>query len=140
MYSNKGLIIALLLMWLFCTSSNSAELTTQQEAHITLETALLAQPAKCVTLTQGRTCFATVTLRWQAPQNGNYCIYQSGELAALQCWQAQQSDTMVFEFESNKTIEYQLIALEHNRIIAQAQVEVSWVHKASPRKRRWRLF
>ena len=105
-----------------------------------VESNFSALPAKCITLTQGRQCFATVTFTWHAPIKGNYCIYQMGNKQAVDCWFNQQQNTSTFEFESNKTMHYQLVAYDYDKVIAATTIEVSWVHKASPRKRRWRLF
>ena len=114
--------------------------TNAVPAELTVKSAFSVLPAKCITLTQGRQCFATVTFTWQAPIQGNYCIYQVGKKEALDCWFNQKQNSVTFEFESNKTMHYQLIAYDFDKVIAETTVEVSWVHKASPRKRRWRIF
>jgi hypothetical protein len=137
MFSKWDIGIVLLTYGLCGTFTASAQ---QKTATITLSTNLSAMPAKCITLTQGRQCFASVTLRWQAPIKGNYCIYQEGKKQALDCWYNQQQNTTTFEFESSKSLQYKLVAYDQEQVIAQALIEVSWVHEASPRKRRWRLF
>lgn len=137
MYSRWDIGIVLLMFSYLVTFNVSAQQKTTEIKMIPL---LLAMPAKCVTLTQGRQCFATVTLNWQAPIIGNYCIYQVGTNKALDCWYNQQKNTITFEFESNKSVQYKLVENSSELVIADARIEVSWVHKASPRKRRWRLF
>ncbi|UUO24419.1 DUF3019 domain-containing protein [Colwellia sp. M166] len=135
--SSKWDIGIVLLIYFSCTTVNAA--TIENSATIKVS-GLSAMPTKCITLTQGRQCFATVTLRWQAPVKGNYCIYQVGKNKALDCWYNQQQNTTTFEFESSKTVQYKLVAYDQEQTIAYTHIEVSWVHKASPRKRRWRLF
>lgn len=136
--SSKWGIAVVLIISAFCTTVQAA--TADNSATIEVTSGLSAIPTKCITLTQGRQCFATVTLRWHAPVKGNYCIYQVGKNKALDCWYNQQKNTTTFEFESSKTVQYKLVAYDQEQTIAYTHIEVSWVHKASPRKRRWRLF
>lgn len=104
------------------------------------EVSFTAKPANCVALHQGRKCYASVSLQWQAIQQGNFCIYQKDNNKEIQCWKNSKGNQIQFEFESSVKLEYQLIAIEKNRVIAETAIDVSWVHKATPRKRRWRLF
>lgn len=105
-----------------------------------------AQPANCIALRHGRTCYANVTLNWNSTIKHDYCIYikhakkERAQQQKIQCWQSSNGDQVVFNFESNKKIEFQLISSKNNQVIAETAVEVSWVHKATPRKRRWRIF
>ena len=99
-----------------------------------------AQPANCVALRQGRKCYAQVSLQWHVPKLGNFCIYQKDIDSPIKCWTNTRKNQLVFEFESSEKIAYQLISTDNKKIIAETSVDVSWVHKATPRKRRWRLF
>ncbi len=98
-----------------------------------------AQPTMCVALTQGRTCYANVTIEWNTVKEGDFCILQKASNKQLKCWQQTQGKIFSFEFESNKSITYQLIK-DNNELVAETTINVTWVHKKSPRKRRWRLF
>jgi hypothetical protein len=99
-----------------------------------------AQPAMCVSLHQGRTCYASVSLQWSIEQNSNICIVDKQQRKKLKCWKNSRYNQLMFEFESNKKIEFQLINADTEQVIAETVIEVSWVHKATLRKRRWRLF
>ncbi len=99
-----------------------------------------AKPANCVALRQGRKCYAKVSLIWQTAIKGDFCVYQKTNNKLLQCWHNSQGNQVTFEFESSENIAYQLIASEQKEVIAETSVDVSWVHNATPRKRRWRLF
>jgi hypothetical protein len=99
-----------------------------------------AMPANCVALHQGRKCYAKVSFLWQTSQLGNFCIYQKVTNKVIQCWKNSRGNQVDFEFESSEKLEYQLVAIGKKRVIAETSINVSWVHKASPRKRRWRLF
>ncbi len=105
-----------------------------------------AQPANCIALRHGRTCYANVTLSWFSPVKQDYCVYvkqvktKSTQQKMVQCWKNSSGNQTIFNFESNKKVEFQLISLKDNKVIAETAVEVNWVHKAAPRKRRWRIF
>jgi len=99
-----------------------------------------ALPATCITLRQGRNCFANITLRLKLAQIGNYCVYQQHSNKPMRCWNNSYGESIKFEFQSNKKVVYSLKNESSQQVIALTAVEVSWVHKASSRKRRWRLF
>ncbi|WP_448566530.1 DUF3019 domain-containing protein [Thalassotalea ganghwensis] len=99
-----------------------------------------AQPANCVTLRQGRKCYAQVSLQWSTPVKGNFCIYAKNEHSPLKCWQNTNNEQVIFEFESGEKIVYLLTSSDDKKVIAKTSIDVSWVHNAAPRKRRWRLF
>ena len=152
MYSNfsngvakKGLGIITLLMIL--QPSMAAELPAQKSATLSLsQSRCSAQPSNCIALRHGRTCYANVTLSWYSPIKQDYCLYikqakvKLAQLPPLKCWKNSNGNQIVFNFESNKKIEFQLLSSTNKHIIAEAMVDVSWVHKATPRKRRWRIF
>ncbi|WP_281560751.1 DUF3019 domain-containing protein [Thalassomonas sp. RHCl1] len=101
---------------------------------------LSVQPATCVALHQGRTCFAQLSLNWQSTGAGDFCIYLKDSKQPVRCWQNSRGNLTSFEFESNKKVVFQLIEQGKNHVVAETSVDVSWVHKAAPRKRRWRIF
>lgn len=141
MYSNvvKGVTALKPLLLFGLVMMTQAEATETTELNST-EVAFTALPEQCVTLRQGRACFATVELQWQSAQKYNFCLYQEGKKKQLGCWQNNNNIQIKVEFESNKSIKYQLRTLTDNKVLAETQVEVSWQHKNTSRKRRWRLF
>lgn len=134
-----GSIICLLVASKVIAQENKHSIKLLENAQ-TNDIVFSAKPGNCVALHQGRTCYATVAIQWQTPVKGDFCLYQKTTNKVLQCWQNSQGNQIQFEFESNVKREYQLIAKETKRIIAETSVNVSWVHKATPKKRRWRLF
>jgi len=141
MYFKLGKGIAWLLTVLLF--SITGKVFAQQKTPIvtlTSDIAFTAKPANCVALHQGRKCYATVSLSWQTSQAGNYCLYQKAGNKMMKCWVNSRESQFKFEFESSGKLEYQLIAIKQNKVLAETFIDVSWVHKASPRKRRWRLF
>lgn len=98
-----------------------------------------SKPAMCVALTQGRTCYANIKIEWNAQTNSDFCIFHKAREQYIKCWKNLSKGVHSFEFQSKEPVTYQLINAQ-NKPIAETTVDVSWVHKKSPRKRRWRLF
>ncbi|PKI13898.1 DUF3019 domain-containing protein [Colwellia sp. 12G3] len=140
MYSSVGKGIAIVPLLLLYSLFACQHVKANELKIIKAEVAFTALPEQCVTLRQGRDCFATVELAWQSPSKQSFCLYQEGKKQQLGCWQDNDNVQIKIEFESNKSIKYQLRAVSDNKIIAETQVEVSWQHKNTTRKRRWRLF
>ncbi|MDO6427156.1 DUF3019 domain-containing protein [Thalassotalea sp. 1_MG-2023] len=101
---------------------------------------LTATPNNCVTLRQGRTCYAQVIIAWQSNVKGDYCLRHKTTGKSMKCWQKSQKGQWTFEFQGSETTDYQLVSLNKIKVIAKTSINVSWVHKTTPRKRRWRLF
>ncbi len=144
-FAKKGLAIITLIM--FLQPSMAAELAEKKSIALSLnQSSFSAQPSNCIALRHGRTCYANVTLSWYTPIKEDYCLYIKQpkikliQLPALKCWKNSNGNQIIFNFESDKKIEFQLLSSTDKRVIAEAAVEVSWVHKATPRKRRWRIF
>jgi len=143
MYFNlgKGFTICFtVLLFVFSHKPTLAKATVQKNNIAVKEVSFTAQPEQCVTLRQGRKCFASIQLQWQTPTKQAVCLFQEGQQEKIKCWQHHDQGKTVIEFESNESINYQLRRLNDNKVIMQTQVKVSWLHKSSARKRRWRLF
>mgnify|MGYP000671958055 CR=1 FL=1 len=126
------------IYWLTTNSALAAPLSKGPTMSARVE--FSAQPTTCVALHQGRTCYRKVTLQWQTQSPGNFCIYQKVTNKVIQCWKNTQSNQTQFNFEAKERVEFQLVETERNIVVAETFIDVSWVHKASPRERRWRLF
>ncbi|OUR78985.1 hypothetical protein A9Q75_12550 [Colwellia psychrerythraea] len=141
MYFNVGKGIAIVLPTLLycllvCKQVSANELAVSDNNKVVFT----ALPEQCVTLRQGRSCFATVELQWKSPSKQSFCLYQEGEKKQLACWKNSNNVQIKIDFESNKSVKYQLRKEVNDKVVAEAQVEVSWQHKNTARKRRWRLF
>lgn len=143
MYSSVAKGIALLVVLLLnsvISSSKAADNTT-----LTTQTSFSVHPQQCVTLRQGRDCFATIVLKWQKISNTSLCLYQinkkrENSQKQLVCWVKKSNGNIKIEFESSENITYQLRTLKGQHLVAETEIVVSWVHKNTSRKRRWRLF
>lgn len=137
----KGFTILLLaLLFVFSYKPIIAKAVNHEKNTNVKTITFTAQPAQCVTLRQGRDCFANIRLKWQTPLKQNICLFQEDQQQKIKCWESHDHANIVIEFESNESISYQLRTLSDNKIIAQTHIKVSWLHKSSTRKRRWRLF
>lgn len=97
---------------------------------------LQISPQHCVTLEEGRTCYATVNVQWQAPAPADVCLLLAGE--PLQCWRHLPTGSWQFEFAAAQS---QLLTLQvGTEVMASQQLTVSWVQKRQGTKRHWRLF
>ena len=125
-----------LIFVLHSHSTQANEITKNKELH-----KLTVQPTKCVTLHQGRKCFAKIKIQWQSSIKGDFCLYQKNKSQQLiRCWKNSRGNTLNFEFESSEKIDFELTKNDSKKVIAATAIEVSWVHKATPKKRHWRVF
>ena len=97
---------------------------------------LAVTPDKCISIQQGRTCYSTVTARWHSAQPLDLCLTLADKV--LKCWQHQIQGSHQFEFAAAQSTKVML--RQQQQVLAQVEVEVNWVHKASKIKLHWRLF
>lgn len=143
MYSSvcKGIALLVYILLISATLSVKAEENTALPARV----AFSVQPQQCVTLRQGRDCFATITIQWQKPTAQDLCLYQintkqTDTQKPLICWSKSSKGQTSVAFESSDNLTYQLRTLKGKQLVAEAEVVVSWVHKNTTKRRRWRLF
>jgi len=133
----------LISIYYFVVYSHGAQAQQQKinkdvQVQVITEVQFSATPTNCVALRQGRKCFAKVALSWQVTTPGDFCVQQDKKI--IQCWKNSRGSQVFFEFESEQRMAYQLVASHQKKIMAETVIDVSWVHKATPRKRRWRIF
>lgn len=137
MFFDQQLKWTLLLCLFLCSFSAVA----QSEKVIQL--GLNAQPNKCVALNQGRECFAKMLINWRLEQTNNYCLsikYLNRQVETIKCWQQNSMGQLEYEFQSSSDAQLFLTRSTDNKMLASATIQVSWLYKATTRKRRWRLF
>ena len=101
---------------------------------------LIALPYTCVALREGRNCYADVTLSWQQPTIGNYCLRDATSKYIMQCWLKQQQGVFEYTFDSQQSISFELFDSNTAQVIATTEVKLQWVYQNRQKKRRWRLF
>lgn len=143
MYSNIRQRFTLLTLILY--SSFIPVVLAESSTALSAQVAFSVQPQQCVTLHQGRDCFATVVIQWEKPTEQALCLYQVNTKKAdaqkqLMCWAKSKKGQASISFESSDNLTYQLRTLKDKTLIAEAEMVVSWVHKNTTKRRRWRLF
>jgi len=137
MFCSRSLLISIALLTAFPGHAVPVTDIVETEQQVNKFSAM---PATCITLRQGRKCFATVTINLELSKLGDYCIYQQGLSEPLRCWKNAVPKVLSFAFESSQKTVYTLKDERSQQIIAKTSVEVSWVHQTISRKRRWRIF
>ena len=102
---------------------------------------LRIKPSQCVSLRQGQDCYVQLSINWQAPVKGNYCLYSAQGAEAILCWQNQNAGTQQIEIKINGDTRFWLQAQGSDEVVAETLVKQAWVHK----KQRlsfssWRIF
>ena len=143
MYSSfsKGsaLIVLMLINSVTCFAKTHIKTSSVNNINFSI------QPQQCVTLRHGRDCFATLTVQWQRPTAVSLCLYQinkqqNNSQKQLLCWINKTKGLLEIEFESSENLTYQLRTQKDERVLAETEIVISWVHKNTSRKRHWRLF
>lgn len=122
--------LCLLLVFPTITSAKAADKTAP----------LVALPDTCVALREGRNCYADVTLTWQLPTMGNYCLRDATSKYIMQCWLKQQNGMFEYTFDSQQSISFELFDSNTAQVMGSTEVKLQWVYQNRQKKRRWRLF
>lgn len=143
MYSSVSNGVALLVF--ISVSCFISSVHTEEIPISPTKIAFSVQPQQCVTLRQGRDCFATIAIQWQKPTVQALCLYQvtNGQIKnkkQLICWSKSNKGQTSIEFESNENLTYQLRTLKDDHLLAETEITVSWLHTKTTKRRRWRLF
>ena len=105
------------------------------EGHLELK------PRRCVTLHEGQVCYQTFAVAWRADAAADYCLYQSGQADAIQCWMGASSGEGAYHLSAQASVVLYLARRDDKSPIAQARAEVAWVYRKSfRRKSHWRVF
>jgi hypothetical protein len=101
-------------------------------------------PDRCVAMTEGQTCYQTVTVTWQSTELESYCLYEENQNEPLVCWDKTKTGEAKIAFESAESVTYRLRLKsrpEAKKLIAEHNVLVTWVYSKTKRRRNsWRLF
>ncbi|MBN7819419.1 DUF3019 domain-containing protein [Bowmanella yangjiangensis] len=95
-------------------------------------------PDTCVAINKGRTCYTHVSVVWQLPYQGDYCLFLEGSTDPLACWQNRRQGEWQFEFSSSTSTT--LLLKQGNDTLLRREIQVNWVYESQRRKRNWRLF
>ena len=104
---------------------------------------LKVKPVRCISLHEGQQCYQDLQFTWNVPEGNEYCLYQlleADNVAAIVCWNNNETTAHELEFVSDKNIIYQIRQKDGDQVLAKVEVEVAWVYKSGPNFNRWRLF
>ncbi len=96
-------------------------------------------PSKCITLKEGKLCYEDVDVAWNALQKGNYCLFSNKMKSPIKCWKNVKSGHYSFEFRQSHSLEYTLLNMSNQQLMAKQHFSVKWVYKNRPNNS-WRLF
>jgi len=130
---------AFCIVWLFLAAEQGYARSAENESVTILVNSLNVKPSSCITTREGRECFTDVVFKWQLKKVQDVCLINKNTGKTIRCWQQAQSGRIKVEFRSDKNVIFQLVG-DNNQIINETSVDISWVYKSSPRKRRWRIF
>lgn len=145
MYSrvSKGFALLIYTFFTFLFTTVQAQETLAQAT--STEITFNVQPQQCVSLRQGRDCFATIKVQWHKQTEQSLCLYQINKRnpnnkEKIICWSKSHNGKASVEFQSNDNLTYQLRTLKDDQLVAEKEVMVSWLHTNTTKRRRWRLF
>jgi hypothetical protein len=102
---------------------------------------IIVKPNQCIALHQGQKCYVDIDLTWNANLSGDYCLYSSQQVKALQCWSGQSNGSYKKEIESSEDITFTIQLTGLDNILASEVLKMAWVYqKSSQAKSAWRLF
>ncbi len=120
-----------ILFWVIGFLSNARAATEQELAN-----SIKLTPDTCVTLQQGRLCYAKITIQWQSTTPANVCLKVNQ--IQIQCWLNSQQGQIHYEFVGSESMPVQLVS--DHMVLAESVIKVNWVQKNPKIKRHWRLF
>ncbi len=87
-------------------------------------------------------CRDRVRVNWRADHNRSLCLYEQGEPDPLDCWQQSRSGSHTSMLETESDVQFQLIELSGQQVVASSAFEVIADAKRYRRRRRnpWSFF
>jgi hypothetical protein len=102
---------------------------------------IIVKPNQCIALYQGQQCYVDIDLTWSAEQAGDYCLYSSQQVKALQCWNENSNGSYKKEVVSSEDITFTIRLKGLDNILSSEVLKMAWVYrKDSQAKSAWRLF
>ena len=145
---NRLSVFAILLSFATGVSAQQSTLAVAEQDSLAIELntlipTLIASPSTCE-LKQPPRCKLTVSLIWEVPKAGHFCLWQQSNGQLLNCWQNVWSGTYAIEIDSEQSLTFYLTRTEQGQAIATTTVAIiSPLEQRLRAKRRrgfWRLF
>ncbi|GGA89737.1 hypothetical protein GCM10011369_34890 [Neiella marina] len=105
---------------------------------------LQASPALCELVKGQSLCEMNLTLIWETPRAGHFCLWDSQLTEPLRCWRDDWSGTHALPFSSEQDRTYWLTRGPDGSVAAQTTVAITWALEQRLRAKRrrafWRVF
>ena len=103
---------------------------------------LVSSPYLCPILPKQDLCSKLISLAWETPRRGDYCLWDTSNQSKIKCWEQQWSGIIEIPFQSSYSITYQLRDTANTRKLAEVKVIVLEKLNQKSKRRRpfWRVF
>lgn len=103
---------------------------------------LVSSPYLCPIVPGSKRCNKLVSLAWETPRLGNYCLWDATNQKKISCWEQQWSGIIEIRFQSSHSITYQLINKDNTKKLAEVKVIVLEKLNQNIKRKRpfWKIF
>jgi len=130
--------LTLFSCWVLLLLGSSFEILAKSNDH---NYELEVIPTKCLAVEQGKYCYATVKIKWQALKKNDYCLFSSMSKAVLQCWSHESKGNMQLDLKTKNNVLFFLRIKHSDKILISKAMKVVWVYKKNSRSfTTWRMF
>ncbi len=98
------------------------------------------KPNSCITMSKGKDCYGDLMLTWTLQSPKNVCLYREQVGRPIFCWSKRLTGNYSGQFVLSESSKYSLVDVESKEVLFTDSIAVTWVHKESRKRRRWRLF
>ena len=85
---------------------------------------LQIRPSICVSYNSEEPCTMLLHISWQGASRQAVCLKTSTEAVFIRCWDGVLSGSMELPWENSGDVVYQLVSMQNNRVLADAEVLV----------------
>jgi hypothetical protein len=97
---------------------------------------LQIRPSICVSYDSGEPCVMMLNISWAGGAGEAVCLNTAADAAYLTCWNNQVAGETELPYEDSGNVVYQLVSMQNNRILAEAEVQVISRDLRDSRRRR----
>ena len=103
---------------------------------------MVSSPYLCPKLPEQKICQQSISIAWETPRRGDYCLWDKNNQTKLECWEQQWSGIIQIDFNSAFSITYQLRDSANTRTLAEVKVLVLEKLEQKLKRKRpfWRFF
>lgn len=130
-----------MLMFIFHPNALANDGTVKAVQKEPMLVSMTVSPDQCIAMTEGQTCYVDIEINWQSSAVGDFCLFDSSQTAAIQCWTQKSKGVFQQEMASKKNVIYSLRRQQDSLLLSKTELEMAWVHKKRGKPTTWwRLF